>query len=67
LFKLNLNKNIKYKICSCGISKKLPFCDNEHRKLNTANNPEFKSIKIISEKDVSIIIESKKWISSNDE
>jgi len=66
LFKLNLKKEKKYKICSCGISKKLPFCDNEHRKINTANNSEFKSIKIISEKDVSIKIESKKWISNNE-
>ena len=66
MFKVNLKKEKKYKFCSCGVSKKLPFCDNEHRKLNTSNNPEFKSIKIISEKDVSITIESKKWISNND-
>ncbi len=66
MFKVNLKKEKKYKFCSCGVSKKLPFCDNEHRKLNAANNLEFKSIKIISEKDVSITIESKKWISNND-
>jgi len=53
-------------MCSCGKSKKLPFCDNEHRKLNTAKNLEFKSIKIISEKDVSIKIKSKKWIANNE-
>lgn len=66
MFKLNLKKEKIYKICSCGISKNLPFCDNEHRKLKTAKNLEFNSIKIISEKDVSIKIKSKKWISNNE-
>jgi len=29
--KIKLYKGKKYSICSCGLSKNIPFCDNEHR------------------------------------
>ena len=35
--KIDIRKNIKYSFCSCGLSKKLPFCDNEHRNFNKKN------------------------------
>ena len=29
---IKIKKNVKYSICSCGKSDKLPYCDNNHRK-----------------------------------
>ena len=66
MFIVNLKKDKEYKFCSCGVSKSLPFCDNEHRKINLTNKIKFKSIKIIPDKNVSIRIKSKKWV-LNDE
>ena len=66
MVKLNLKKNQRYKLCSCGISKILPFCDNQHRILNTENNVVFKSIKITPDNDVKLIVECKKWIVENE-
>ena len=34
---IKLKAGKKYKICSCGLSKSLPFCDNGHREFNAAN------------------------------
>ena len=61
MYKIGLKKNRQYKICTCGISKALPFCDNEHRDYNIKNNTKFKSVKIIIDCDVTIKMESKKW------
>ena len=61
MYKIDLKKNRRYKICTCGISKDLPFCDNEHKEYNIKNNTKFKSVKIISDCDITIKMESKKW------
>jgi len=61
MYKIDLKKNKRYKLCSCGVSKSLPFCDNEHRVFNVKNNTKFKSVKIIPNCDVTINVESKKW------
>lgn len=58
---IKLKENKKYSICSCGLSKILPFCDNTHREFNVANNMEYKSVKIISEKDTIIKVTSSRW------
>ena len=50
--KILLKKNQRYAICSCGQTKKHPFCDGEHRVYNQKNNTQYKSIKIIPETDV---------------
>ena len=63
--KIKLKKNIKYSICSCGLSKTLPFCDNEHRHYNSENNTNYKSLKVISECDTYISINSNCWTSNN--
>ena len=51
----------QYSICSCGFSKSLPFCDNVHRTFNTSNNTNYKSIKIMPNKDVTIQVTSSNW------
>jgi len=51
----------KYKICSCGLSQILPFCDNAHREFNAANNTEYKSVKITPNSDTIIEVTSNRW------
>ena len=55
--KIKLNAGKKYSICSCGYSKKLPYCDNQHRIYNQKNKTEYKSIKVSSKKDTYIDFE----------
>ncbi len=58
---IKLNAGKKYSICSCGLSNKMPFCDNAHREYNTKNNTDFKSVKIIPDKDVVVNLSSSRW------
>lgn len=60
--KIKIHKGKKYSICSCGLSKQLPFCDNEHREYNALNGTDYKSIKLITEKTTIINFNSSKWI-----
>ena len=48
---IQLKKNMKCSICSCGMSKKLPYCDNAHRDYNKHNNTNYKSVKVVSSGD----------------
>ena len=63
---IKLKAGKKYSICSCGLSKSLPFCDNTHREYNAANNMEYKSVKITPEKDTIIKVTSSRWESVQD-
>ena len=58
---IKLKTGKRYKICSCGLSPALPFCDNAHREFNTANNTEYKSLKITPDSDTMIEVTSKCW------
>ena len=60
--KIKLYKGKKYSICSCGLSKILPFCDNKHRLYNEKNRTDYKSVKIISDKTTEVELTSSKWI-----
>tara|TARA_Y100000739_G_C20238177_1_gene297622 strand:- start:3 stop:197 length:195 start_codon:yes stop_codon:yes gene_type:complete len=60
--KIKIHKGRKYSICSCGLSKQLPFCDNEHREYNILNGTDYKSIKLITEETTIINFKSSKWI-----
>jgi hypothetical protein len=44
----------------------MPFCDNEHRKLNSTKKVSFKSIKVTPDKNVSLKVESKKWTTNSE-
>ncbi|MAO33674.1 MAG: hypothetical protein CMD14_01125 [Flavobacteriales bacterium] len=59
--KIKLYKGKKYSICSCGLSKTLPFCDNEHRAYNEQKGTNYKSVKIIAQETVMIDLNSSTW------
>ena len=54
--KVTLQKNTRYALCSCKQSSKYPFCDGAHRDYNMLNNTNYKSIKIVSDNDTTLII-----------
>ena len=59
--KIKLHKGKKYSICSCGMSKSLPLCDNTHRTYNEKNQTNYKSVKIIAEDTVEAELNSANW------
>ena len=59
--KIILYKGEKYNIYSCGLSKTLPFCDNEHRAYNEEKGTNYKSVKIIAQETVMIDLNSSTW------
>ena len=58
---IKLKAKTKYSICSCGLSKTLPFCDNAHRQFNRLNDTNYKSVKITLDQDSVIEVTSGKW------
>ena len=62
---IKLKAGKKYKICSCGLSKILPFSDNTHREHNANHNTEYKSVKITPDNDTVIQVISSRWESIN--
>ncbi|MBV19987.1 MAG: hypothetical protein CL870_02690 [Cytophagia bacterium] len=58
---MKLLKNKKYSFCTCGFSKKIPFCDNRHREYNLRNKTNYKSFKIIPDKDLNVKVSSSTW------
>ena len=59
--KIYLEASKQYKICTCGASKQLPFCDNSHRQITEAEGTRFHSLKITPESDIEILVSSKNW------
>lgn len=55
----------KYNFCTCGRSKNIPYCDNEHRKLNEERRTNYKSLKIIPKSDVEIEVYCSNWDSES--
>ena len=58
---IELQKDKKYSICCCGLSKKLPFCDHAHREYNEKNGTKYKSVKIIANETVTVNMDSSTW------
>jgi CDGSH-type Zn-finger protein len=65
-YKIFLKKNVRKSICSCGLSNVMPYCDNSHRTFNENNNCSFKSIKLISDKDIDIAVSCSNWTKKNE-
>ena len=63
---IKLKAGKRYKICSCGLSQILPFCDNAHREFNATNNTEYKSVKITPDSDTIIEVISNRWKSAKE-
>ena len=63
---IKLKAGKRYKICSCGLSQAVPFCDNAHREFNAANNTEYKSVKITPDSDTIIEVTSNCWKSAKE-
>lgn len=59
--KVVLKAGQKVKICTCGESKKLPYCDHTHREYNEKEGTNYKSVKICPKEDTEVEISSKKW------
>ena len=60
-YKINLKAGKKYKLCTCGTSQMLPYCDDSHRQLNKEKGTSYKSLKIFPEKDTTICVFSNNW------
>jgi len=58
---VEVKENTKLSICSCGHSKKLPYCDNTHREVNEKEGTSYASVKIWPNEDVKIKVFSKNW------
>ena len=64
--KIKINAGKKYSICSCGLSDSLPYCDNKHREFNAEHGTDYKSVKITPENDTTIIVNSSRWIKTEE-
>jgi len=64
--RIKIEKNVRYSICSCGYSNKLPFCDNQHRLYNKKNKTNFKSVKIFPAEDTYIELTCSNWIKEDE-
>ena len=53
---IKLKAQAKCRICTCGHSKILPFCDESHQKINKEQHTNYKSLKIIPKKDIELEI-----------
>ena len=59
--KVVMKKGRRYKLCTCGKSNILPFCDDSHRQLNEEKGTSYKSLKIFPKEDTTIHVTSKNW------
>ena len=59
--KVELNAGKKYSFCTCGKSKALPYCDDEHKKINEKLKTSYKSLKIIPKQDIELEVYCSNW------
>ena len=61
ILKISIDSSRQYSICSCGLSKNLPYCDNAHRDYNKHNNTNYKSVKVYLLDEEKIKISCSNW------
>jgi CDGSH-type Zn-finger protein len=63
VMKITIEPEKKCKLCTCGKSKILPYCDDTHREINEKNSTNFKSIKLFNKgkQKIDLEVESKIW------
>ncbi|MBI2498726.1 CDGSH iron-sulfur domain-containing protein [Candidatus Woesearchaeota archaeon] len=59
--KIELKAGRKCSFCTCGHSKKIPYCDDSHKKINEEQGTSYKPFKIIPEKDCTLCVSSSNW------
>jgi len=59
--KISLEKEKGIYICTCGSSKTIPICDGSHKGVNVSNGSNFKPVKVTSNEDVDLSLESGGW------
>ena len=64
--KISLQADHKYSFCSCGKSKKLPFCDDTHKIINAEKGTSYKPIKIWPTNDITVEVYCGNWESVNE-
>jgi CDGSH-type Zn-finger protein len=72
-YKVTVKAGQVYAWCSCGLSKKQPFCDGAHKAFNAEHKTEFRSIKFTPEADGEVFFcgckktESRPWCDGSHE
>lgn len=58
---ITLEAKKKYSFCTCGKSKKLPYCDESHKSWNEAQKTCYASFKLWPQEKTTITVASKNW------
>ena len=60
---ITLKPGERKSICTCGYSKILPYCDNQHRVINERDDTCYKSLKVENptDRDITIKLECGNW------
>jgi len=62
-YSITIKQESKCKLCTCGYSKSLPYCDDTHREINEKTRSNFKPIKLTNKGKEIVELEasSKVW------
>ncbi|MBS3102489.1 CDGSH iron-sulfur domain-containing protein [Candidatus Woesearchaeota archaeon] len=58
---INAEAGKKYSFCTCGQSKKLPYCDNSHKQYNIDTGSHYRSFKVFPKQSARMHVSSSNW------
>ncbi len=58
---ITLEGKKKYSFCTCGKSKKIPYCDETHKSINEQQGTQYASLKIWPQEKTTVTLSSKNW------
>ncbi|MEK6903588.1 MAG: CDGSH iron-sulfur domain-containing protein, partial [Nanoarchaeota archaeon] len=58
---ITLEGKKKYSFCTCGKSKKIPYCDESHKFCNEQQGTQYASLKIWPQEKTTVTLSSKNW------